>query len=252
MKLTEIIEIIESEFPTETAYDWDNCGLLIGEKERDIKKVLVTLDVTEKTVNEAIIQNADLILSHHPIMLSPIKRITNENSEGRLITKAIENKISMYAAHTNCDVGKRGINARLAEIFELTDAEPVEENGLGRIGNLKKEITLEEFAKIVKERLNTPFVRVCGDIKSNIKRVAVGSGACSDIIPVAIEKGADVMVTGDTKYHNMMSSCEMGINIIDAGHYPTEIIVMDIFEELLKKFDIEIIKSKSTDVFNYI
>ena len=234
MKLTEIIEIIESEFPTETAYDWDNCGLLIGEKERDIKKVLVTLDVTEKTVNEAIIQNADLILSHHPIMLSPIKRITNENSEGRLITKAIENKISMYAAHTNCDVGKRGINARLAEIFELTDAEPVEENGLGRIGNLKKEITLEEFAKIVKERLNTPFVRVCGDIKSNIKRVAVGSGACSDIIPVAIEKGADVMVTGDTKYHNMMSSCEMGINIIDAGHYPTEIIVMDIFEELLK------------------
>lgn len=252
MKLREIAEIIESEFPTETAYEWDNCGLLVGEQERDIKKVLVTLDVTEETVNEAIRHNADLILSHHPIMLSPIKRITNENSEGRLIIKSIENKISIYAAHTNCDIGKKGINARLAEIFELTAAEPVEENGLGRIGNLKKEITLGEFANVVKEKLNTPCVRVCGDTKNSIKRVAVGSGACSDIIPAAIEKGADVIITGDTKYHNMLSSCEMGINIIDAGHYPTEILVMDIFEELLKKYDIEIIKSKCTDVFNYI
>lgn len=252
MKLRDIIEIIEKEFPREKAYDWDNVGLLVGDENREIKKVFLTLDVTLKTVSEAIEKGAELILSHHPVMLSPINRITTETHEGKMLIKAIENKVNIYAAHTNCDVAERGINARLAEIFELAEVIPAEENGLGRIGNLKKEMNLEAFARLVSVKLSTPHIRVCGDTKSTVKRIAVGSGACSDIIPDAIKNGAEVLITGDTKYHTMLEAVEAGINVIDAGHYPTEIIVMDIFEDILKSCDIEVVRSENEDVFKFI
>lgn len=252
MKLCEIIEKIEKEFPVETAYEWDNPGLLIGDEKRDIKKVLVTLDINRSSVEQAVSCGADLILSHHPILFTPVKKITADTEAGRLIMTAIENKISIYAAHTNCDVAKNGINARLAEIFALENAELLEENGLGRIGNLKKAVKFSDFAEKVKVLLNTPCVRVSGDENRMVQRIAVGSGACADSIPTALKKGADVMITADMKYHDMMNYTELGINIIDAGHYPTEIIVTDIFSEILSDCGVEIIKSHNSDIFKYI
>lgn len=252
MKLKEIIEILEKEFPTENACEWDNVGLLVGDRDREVKKVLVTLDVNSFTLKEAILCSADLILSHHPILFSPASKITADTKEGELILKAIENKISIYSAHTNCDVAPNGINAQLAELFGLLDAVPLEESGLGRIGNLSKDISFDAFVEKVKEILKTPHVRVCGDIKTKVRRVAIGSGACADSVPRAIESGADVMITGDIKYHQALTFAEDGITVIDAGHFPTEAVVCDIFETLLKAIDIEVIKSKSTDVFKYI
>jgi len=249
MKLGKIADIIEREFPLSTAYDWDNCGLLLGDREREIKTVLLSLDVNCAVADEAIAMGADLILSHHPILFDGTKRITADTPEGRCIMKLLENNICVYSAHTNCDVGKNGINARLAALFGLDSSEFLEENGLGRIGNLKAPMRFSDFAEFTKQVLNTPFVRICGDKAAKISRVAVASGACADSIPTAIQKGADVIVTADMKYHEMINYSEQGICIVDAGHYPTEIIVTDIFEELLNATGLTLKKSKNPDIF---
>ena len=251
MKLSQIISKIETEFPICDAYSWDNPGLLVGDTSSEVSRILVTLDITENVVDEAITYGANLILSHHPIFFGGAKNITTATPEGRAVLKAIRNGINIYAAHTKCDVGKNGINARLADMFGLCDIEYLEENGLGRIGNLENPIPFYDFSKIVCIILKTPHVRVSGE-NIPVKRIAVGSGACSDSIPSAISKKADVMITADMKYHEMITMTELDINIIDAGHYPTEIIVMDIFRDILSDFDVEIIKSNNSDIFKYI
>ncbi len=252
MKLKEIIEILEKEFPTENACEWDNVGLLVGDREREVKKVLVTLDVNSFALSEAILSGADLILSHHPILFSPASKITADTKEGEVILRAIENKISIYAAHTNCDVAPNGINAHLAGLFGLSKAEPLEDSGLGRIGNLDEWMSFDDFAEKVKATLKTPCVRVCGDTKIKVNRVAIGSGACADSVSRAIELGADVMITGDIKYHEALSFGEAGITVIDAGHFPTEAVVCDIFEKLLRGSGVDIVKSQNIDVFKYV
>ena len=252
MKLKKIAEIIEKEFPLSDAYDWDNCGLLIGDENRDIKTVLLALDVTEDAVLQAKKAGAELILSHHPLIFGGVKRITSESSEGRIITGLIRNNISAYAAHTNCDRGKNGINAYLAELFELEGAEPLEEDGLGRYGDLKKELCFSELCELTKDKLKTPFLRVCGKEWAKIGRLAVASGACSESIPTAIRKGCDAIITGDIKYHQMLDYENGEICIIDAGHYPTEAVVTEIFEKLLSGYGLTLVKAESSDVFRLV
>jgi dinuclear metal center YbgI/SA1388 family protein len=194
MILKDIIEIIEKEYPKHLASDWDNVGLLAGKETNDIKTVLVTLDITPKVVEEAVKMKADLILSHHPLLFGGVKNFREDNEKMNMYVKIIRNNISVYSAHTNMDTAKNGINQRLAELFEFSDIEVLEdETGLGRIGNIK-EIKLKDFCKIAKEKLNTPNLRVSGNLDSTIKRVAVGSGSCGDYIPLAIKKGADLMM----------------------------------------------------------
>lgn len=252
MKIKEIIRKIEAKFPPEGAMEWDNVGLLLGSGESEVKKVLLTLDITYDIIEQASDAGAELILSHHPVMFSPIQKITADTEIGKMLLLAAENKINLYAAHTNCDAAPTGINAYLAELFELENAVPLEESGLGRIGSLKEEMKFFDFAGLVCKKLNTPHVRYCGDERHRVKRVAIGSGACSDCIARAYELGADVMITGDTKYHEMLDAVAMGINVIDAGHYPTEIVVTDIFADALKDTGLEIIKAQSRDVFRFI
>lgn len=252
MILKDIIEIIEKEYPKNLASEWDNVGLLAGKETNEIKSVLVTLDITPNVVDEAVKMNADLILSHHPLLFGGIKSFREDNEKMNMYVKIIRNNISVYSAHTNMDTAPNGINQRLAELFEFSDIEILEEEtGLGRVGNIK-EIKLKDFCKIVKEKLNTPNLRVSGNLDNTIKRVAVGSGSCGDYIPLAIKKGADLMITADMKYHIAMDSVDNGISVIDAGHYPTEIIVMDMFENLLKDTGLKIKKSENKDIFYYI
>ena len=256
MKAHEIAKIIETAAPKSLAYEWDNVGILCGDGEKEVKKALLTLDVNEFTVNEAIENKCDMIISHHPILMDGIRRIDFSIPSGRMIKNLIQNEIVVFAAHTNMDTAKNGINKALADIFELNNIKILEENGentgLGRYGSLKNDVTLKEFCEVVKSKLNTPHIRVSGDLNSKIKTVAVASGSCSDIIPTALCKGCDVIITADMKYHNAMDSAESGIAVIDAGHYPTETIVMDIFEDLIKNTEIEIVKSKNKDIFVFV
>lgn len=257
MKAKEIVKIIESFCPENLAYEWDNVGLLMGDGEKKVKKVFVTLDTNLTTVKEAISKNADMIVSHHPILLGGIKRIDYSTADGQMIKLLIENNIPVLAAHTNMDTAKGGINDKLAEIFELSEVDILEHHtddpsaGLGRIGKLKKQIKFSEFAEKCSKLLNTP-VRSAGDENKQISTVAVASGSCSDIIPLASQKGADAIVTGDLKYHNTMDMTYLDICIVDAGHYPTEICVMDIFEDILKNTELEIIQSENKDIFKFV
>ena len=231
MKAYKIAEIIEKYAPQSLAYPWDNVGILCGSGEKEVKKALLTLDTNEYTVNEAVTSGCDMIISHHPIFLNGIKRIDLSSSEGRMIKTLIENGITVFASHTNMDTAERGINSALAELFLLRDVKIIEENGentgLGRYG-----------------RLDLPV--------KEIITVGVASGSCADIIPAALRKGCDVIITADMKYHNTIENVESGIAVIDAGHYPTETIVMDIFENLLKDTGIEMVKSKNKDIFQFI
>ena len=250
MKISDIIERFEKEFPRELAYEWDNVGLLIGDRTRDVDTVVTCLDVTEKVIEFAKEYGAKLIISHHPVIFSPINCINGDTKSGRIIMDAIENKIAVYSAHTNCDKAENGINTRLAQMLELKDVEPLEEDGLGRIGNLTKSMALDELAKAVEEKLATK-IRYVGDTKKTVKRVAICSGAGGDVIPVAIEKGADVLITGDTKYHQMLE-CKDDICVIDAGHFGTECIVAELFADILDDMDVQPIWQDAEDVFKYL
>ena len=255
MKAYEIAKLLEKEFPPAIAEEWDNVGILIGREEKEVKKALLTLDVTDSVVDEAIECGADMIIAHHPMLFAPIKRISDKTPEGRRIIRLIQNDITVFAAHTNLDSAKMGINSKLAEMFGLRDSKPVfdagEGMGLGRIGTLDSEMSAEEFAKLAKQLLNTT-VRISGDCNKKVECVAVGSGACDDIIPEALKMGADIILTGDCKYHRNLDFVAMGAVVVDAGHYPTEIIATDIFEEVLKNTGIEIVKSNMKDIFKFI
>ena len=252
MKLKDIIKIVEENYLPCLAYDWDNSGLFFGDIEKEIKKVLVTLDITPNIINQAIENGADMILSHHPIMMDGIKSLADGTMLSDMIINAVRNDICIYSAHTNMDTAKNGINQKLAELFNLEDIcvlendKPFDDCGLGRIGSLKNEISLVDFCELVKEKLNTPFVRVCGDDRK-IKKVAVASGSCSEYVPTAIKKGADVIITADMKYHHCIEFVYDGIAIIDAGHFPTENIVKDMFGEILT--DVEVISADNEDIF---
>ena len=252
MKLKEIIEIVEKNYPPCLAYDWDNSGLFFGDIEKEIKKVLVTLDITPEIIDEAIENSADMVLAHHPITMGGIKTLADGTMLSDMIINAVKNDICIYSAHTNMDTAKDGINQKLAELFNLRDItvlendKPYEDCGLGRIGNLEELIDLNSFCELVKEKLNTPFVRVCGE-ERKIRRVAIASGSCSEYVPTAIKKGADVIITADMKYHHCIEFVYDVIAIIDAGHFPTENIVKDMFKEILT--DVEVIFADNKDVF---
>ena len=250
MKIKDIIEKLEKEFPPSLAYEWDNVGLLVGDRDREVNNVVVCLDVTEEVIEFAKNADSQLIISHHPVLFSPINHINGDTKIGKLLMDVIENKIAVYSAHTNCDKAEKGINTRLAEMFELKDIEPLEEDGLGRIGNLNSPMPFCEFAKIVEETLGVK-VRFCGDTKMKIKRVAICSGSGGDVIPSAIEKGADVLITGDTKYHQMLD-VKNDINVIDAGHFGTENIVTEIFAEALCDLGVGVFWQDTEDVFKYL
>ena len=257
MKVYEIAELIEKTAPKNLAYEWDNVGLLVGDKNKDVKKVFVTLDANLTTVTEAVTLGADMIISHHPIFFTPLKEIEYGTPQGDLVKLLIENNLPLYAAHTNMDVAAGGINDKLAEIFQLSNVkvlEPTSDNpsvGLGRYGKGKREVTFSSFVEISKMLLRTP-VRYAGDSERIVKTVAVAGGACADLAPLAKSLGCDVLVTSDVKYHEMIDACELGICMIDAGHYPTEVCVLEIFEDILKDTGLEIIKSKNKDIFKFL
>lgn len=254
MKLSEIIKLIEDCYPKELAYEWDNPGLFYGDLDKEIKRVIVTLDITCEVVKQAIEEKADLILSHHPFIMSGIKTLADNSMHAKMTVDIIKNDISIYSAHTNMDTAEEGINQQLAKLFSLQNIsvlendKPYENCGLGRMGEFGEEVLLYDFCDVVKEKLNTPFVRVCGDNR-RVKRVAVASGSCSEYVPTAIKKGADVIITADMKYHNCIEFVHDGIAIIDAGHYPTEIISKEMFLKVLKNTDVEVIKANTEDIF---
>ena len=357
IKASAIFKTIEEWAPPRLAYDWDNVGLQVGSYTKHVERAMVTLDVLDSVVDEAINKKVDLIIAHHPLLFKPIRQINVNDVKGKIIQKLIKHDISVYAAHTNLDIAIDGVNDMLCKklgihstkpltdiqsdpLFKLAvfvpkthseevrnalskggaghighyshctfqttgqgtfkplegtnpyigtkdqlefvhevkietivkghnlknvirlmvSAHPYEEvaydifplendstrMGLGRIGKLTQPMTLESFSKHIKEKLELSHVRVVGDITDDIETVAVLGGSGEKYISTAKSAGADVYITGDTTFHIAQDAMEMGLNIIDAGHYIEKVMKEEVKQVLKQQFDdIEVIISET-------
>lgn len=250
-KVKEIIEVMETLAPTFLKEDFDNVGLMVGDREKEVKKVLVALDCTLKVVQEAKDNNVDLIITHHPLIFRRPNNITTDTLQGKKIIELIKNDISLYSSHTNLDSAKKGLNDSIPGLLGYDASEILEANkrdseaGLGRLVTLEKATTLEDIINKVKSTFNINNLRVVKG-KDEVNKIAIINGSGQDFIGRAISKGADCIITGDTTYHFASDYKEMGINIIDAGHFASEqIVFFNVMKNIIDKFnDVEFILSK--------
>ena len=249
--VADILKFMETIAPPHMAEGWDNCGLLCGRKEHPVKKILVALDPFSNVIDEAIALGADLIVTHHPLIFRDKLMAVNEDTEtGRCVLKLIENGIAAINAHTNLDMAPGGVNDVLARTLGLVNiqiVDPVDNYGLLRKGTLE-ERPLESFLALVKERLGCKGLRYISSGKP-VSTVAVGGGSCADFMQAALAAGCDTFVTADVKYNQFRTAHELGLNLIDAGHFHTENPVMPVVAEKLRAAfpGVEVIFSENHD-----
>lgn len=250
-RVCDITEYLTSLYPPELAEDFDNVGLLAGDSIHSVKKVFVTLDADAGQIAEAIRLNADMIVTHHPLLFSPLKRVTDEN-----IISLIKNNISVFSAHTNLDSAPGGVNDSLAKLIGLTDTQRVTMPDCKLTGVVGKtnETNLKDFIDKVKTALGTDNVRYTGDLNDAVSKVGVIGGSAAEFFDAMKDCGCDTFLTADLKYHQAQNACAAGINIIDAGHFETENHVCSVLGEVLKKrfTDIEVfVSERKTSYIKY-
>ncbi|MBQ1351116.1 MAG: Nif3-like dinuclear metal center hexameric protein [Oscillospiraceae bacterium] len=232
-KQKEIAAFLAAKAPLHWQESYDNAGFLVGEPDASIEKILVALDVTLPVVEEAAKNGATLIVAHHPIIFQPVRRLTDADGTSRVIRALIQNGIGAICMHTNLDAAPGGVNDLLAEALGLqktdvllpagTTADGIP-YGIGRVGFLQKPMTLSAYTEQVKQALHTKGLRFC-DGGQQVFRVAVGGGSCGSLLSEVIALGCDTFVTGDVKYDVFLEAVAMGVNLIDAGHFPTENLI---------------------------
>ena len=240
MLCKEIIQVIEAAYPREAALDFDNVGLLAGRSEKEVNRVYIALDATDAVIDCAVRAGADMLITHHPLIFSPLKKVTDENFISRRIVKLIQNDISYYAMHTNYDVlgmaelSEKILGIRDTEVLDITRENGGIPEGIGRIGSLEQPVTLEECCVYIKHKLNLGSLKVFGDMDAKVSRLAISPGSGKSAIGAAIAKGADILVTGDIGHHEGLDAVEQGLLVIDAGHYGTEYIFIDDMKRFLE------------------
>lgn len=242
MTVQEILDYLNRIAPASMKYDWDNVGLLCGSRHQAVHTVLVALDPFESVCREAVQVGADLIVTHHPLIFHGQKSVTQDDPVGRSILLLAANGIAAVNAHTNLDCAPGGVNDVLAQTLGLEEIEVLnplgtdEEGrpwGLLRTGTVSQQ-PLSDFLNLVKQRLHTPVLRYADGGKP-VRRLAVGGGACADGLREVVEAGCDTFVTADLKYNQFWDAYDLGLNIIDAGHYYTENPVCAVLAEQLQK-----------------
>lgn len=241
MKAFELISWFEKKYPASAAEEWDNVGLLTGDDTKEVNHVFLALDLTEETLGEAIEKGADMIVTHHPMIFSGIKKINNHSFTGRKILTLIRHEIPYFAMHTNYDI--LGMADLSAEYLGLTDTKVLsvtyEENGdvqgFGRVGKIPEKMSLGAYACRVKEALGLHDVKVYGNLEKEVETAAVCTGSGKSMIREVLKAGADVYVTGDIDHHTGIDTVAEGLAVIDAGHYGTEYIFMDAVKKELEE-----------------
>ncbi len=240
MNVKELYEKISEKIPENLRMDWDNDGIMCcTDSTAQVRRVLVALDVTDEVVEYAIRDDFDLIISHHPLIFKPISAITDENHISRKLIKLINSGISVFSFHTRADIVEGGVNDILADLVGLYSVERFGEGGLGRIGELEEEFSLDDFASGVKLSLGVDSLRVA-DGYNTVKRVAVVGGDGKDFVKDAILAGADTYVSGRIGYNVMAEAAEMGINLIEAGHFFTEHPITEYFASVIQHISADI------------
>jgi dinuclear metal center YbgI/SA1388 family protein len=238
---TKLIQQIEKTAPPERALEWDNSGVQINVGGPEIRRVLVTLDITDEVIREAREINADFILAHHPLLFHKIQKIDCGSVVGRQIIELIRAGISVYAAHTSFDLAYGGNNDYLCELLDLQRIRRVPQESetageiIGKIGNLPREMSLAEVCDLLRERLRIDRrLPVVGDPAARILKVGLCTGGGGEQIPAFAASGCSLYITGDVRHHEALLAAGEGICLIDAGHFDTEWIFVQNFVEKLK------------------
>lgn len=231
MKAAELVLPIEAFAPLQGQESWDNCGFSVGDPSREVKGALLALDCTEQVLDEAIEQGADLIITHHPLIFSGVKQITPHTNVGRIITKAIQRNIAIYAAHTNIDKVANGVSGLMADKLKLSNRMFLTETGLGMIGDLPRAVSFGELAERVKLCFPLDKLRTSAPLVELVTRVAVCGGSGRSFMKDARRMGAQVYITGDITYHDFY--CEQGFAVMDIGHYGSEYDIVGLFAKIL-------------------
>ena len=230
----EIYGALDRWAPFSIQMDFDNAGFLVGRGERETGKVLVSLDITLPVAQETARLGAGLIVSHHPVIFQPVRRLTDDDPTGAVLLALAEEGIAAICAHTNLDAAAGGVNDCLARALELTQVEQLHQDGIlsdgspygiGRVGQARRPgLPAGEYSAFVKEKLGAASVR-WADAGRPVSRVAVGGGSCGSMLEDALAAGCDTFVTADVKYDVFLRARALGLNLLDAGHYATETVV---------------------------
>ncbi|MBQ8533509.1 MAG: Nif3-like dinuclear metal center hexameric protein [Clostridia bacterium] len=243
-----IYSFIDSVAPFSEQCEWDNAGLLVGDKDIPVTKALVCLDLTLDALKAATDEGCNLVITHHPIIFSPLKSISFDD----VVSKLCTNSISVISAHTNYDKATGGVNDILCQIMGIKNVVSFGEDSLARMGELESEMTDKEFAEFVGNKLNTAVKYVATQKK--IKKVALCGGAGADYMYTAIQMGVDALITADTKHHELLYSRDNGFCLVDAGHYSTENPAMEVLCDRLKEnfAEVDFVLYKGNDPVNYL
>lgn len=224
MEIRELIENLEKRYPFSLQEEWDNSGLQIGNPKDEVKNVLVSLDLEEEGIEEAIANDCNLIITHHPYLFNGAKSIDFSRRFYKRLNTCVKNNITVYAFHTNLDIAGGGVNDNLCRILEIDKTRVLEKGkdlGLGRYGFIEEK-DADLFIREIKDKLMASGLVVYGDTSKKVKKIGVCGGAGSDLIRDALEISCDMMITGDVKYHDGMDLANEGIIICDVGHFASE------------------------------
>ena len=258
----EVYKYLQEKAPFELQEDFDNAGFLVGREGTQVSKILVALDITEQVVDEAAEQGVQLIVAHHPVIFGAVRSVTDRTVAGRVLLALTEWGIAAICAHTNLDAVEGGVNDALALRLGLTGMEQLKQSGvdgqgrpfgIGRVGYVSEQ-PLYDFAMGVKRLLGSNGLRLVDGGKP-VHKVAVGGGACADMLDDALEMDCDTFVTSDIKYHHFLEARAQGINLIDAGHFPTEDVVCPVLQNWLAEQFPEVsvaISKRHREVFSYL
>lgn len=236
MNAIEIIRFLESKYPKNLAYDWDNVGLQVGTLNKNVKNIMITLDVTKEVIKEAIQNKVDLLISHHPLLFKPLTNIAVESPRGWIIQKLIKHDIPLYSMHTNYDVAEGGMNDTLCAHLGIQEPKLLDqEYNIGRYGSISP-MSLPDFINHLKQKLNIQTVRLIHSTSRMIETVGISAGSGSIHISEAKKKGCDVFITGDVTYHHALDAIQMGMVVLDVGHHIEMIFQEAIAKEIQDQF----------------
>jgi len=238
--IDDVADFLKHFAPVDLAEDWDNVGLLVGDRLRDVGRVMTCLTITPSTAAEAIQQQADLIVTHHPMPFQPLRRLTTETTAGRLLLDLIAARIAVYSPHTAFDSAPEGINQRLAAGLGLRGIWPLvpgesgqSRSGAGRWGWLAEPLSLEQLAQRVKQFLAIERLQLVGDPGQTVRTVAVACGAAGEFLEAAQAEGCDCMLTGETRFHTCLEAEAAGIGLLLPGHFASERFAVECLADVL-------------------
>lgn len=241
--LTDITVFLESFAPPQLAEEWDNVGLLVGDADGDVDKLMTCLTITPPVVNEAVVAGVDLIVAHHPLPFKPLKRLTTETTAGRMLLNLAADRIAVYSPHTSFDSAEQGINQRLAAGLELQAIAPIIERltpgestavlGAGRYGSFPAPRPLQDIVERAKQLLSIDGLHLVGDPLQPVQKLAVACGSAGDFLEPARQLGCDCLLTGETRFHTCLEAEANGMGLILVGHYASERFALEYLADIL-------------------